>query len=81
MCVHADRLGVHVHVHPYWHDPIDRRRQQQVTLVEGDSKDVLEAITLRVFDQEKALAFYNKLGALHAEFCVALCLVCVFTGP
>lgn len=34
----------------------------KVTLVEGESADVLTALTLRVFDMEKATAFYNKLG-------------------
>ena len=35
----------------------------QVTFIQGDSKDVLSSVTLRVFDTEKAVAFYNKLGA------------------
>ena len=34
----------------------------KVTLVEGESADPLTALTLRVFDMEKATAFYNKLG-------------------
>ncbi|EWM23035.1 hypothetical protein Naga_100673g1 [Nannochloropsis gaditana] len=34
----------------------------QVTFIQGDSKDVLSSVTLRVFDTEKAVAFYNKLG-------------------
>lgn len=34
----------------------------KVTLVEGESKDILSCITLRVFDMEKAVAFYNNLG-------------------
>jgi hypothetical protein len=35
----------------------------QVTFVQGESKDVLSSVTLRVFDTEKAVAFYSKLGA------------------
>lgn len=34
----------------------------KVTLIEGQATDALSAITLRVFDQEKAEAFYSKLG-------------------
>lgn len=49
------------------------RHKTQVTLVEGESKDVLTAITLRVFDQEKAVAFYNNLGKRVS--CGPLCVV------
>ncbi|TFJ81487.1 hypothetical protein NSK_007209 [Nannochloropsis salina CCMP1776] len=34
----------------------------KVTFVQGESKDVLSSVTLRVFDTEKAVAFYSKLG-------------------
>ncbi|EWM20227.1 lactoylglutathione chloroplast [Nannochloropsis gaditana] len=34
----------------------------KVTFIQGESKDVLSSVTLRVFDTEKAVAFYNKLG-------------------
>jgi hypothetical protein len=33
-----------------------------VTLLQGEAHDPLHSISLRVFDQEKAVAFYNKLG-------------------
>ena len=49
-------IDMHMNVH------ITPQTRRQVTLVEGESKDVLTAITLRVFDQEKAVAFYNNLG-------------------
>jgi hypothetical protein len=45
-----------------------------VTLVEGESKDVLTAITLRVFDQKKSVAFYNNLGkCVSGCLCVGVC--------